>query len=185
MALRGAAAAVFLTLALTACGGVSEADLQQARDAGAQEQVQKEAANRQSEAQASLEDQVAQLQEEADAAKAAEAQAAADAKAKAKADADAKAKAKADADAKAKAAAKKKASANATAKCSDRVSAGPHTSCAFALLVENAFYEWGGGNQALNVYSPVTGLWYIMTCQAGVPTVCRGGAHNNAVVYIR
>jgi len=164
-----------MALTLTACGGVSEADLQQAKEAGAQEQAQKEAANRQSEAQASLEDEVARLQEESDAAKAAEAKAAADAKAKAKADADAKAKA----------AAKKKADASAMAKCSDRVSAGPHTSCAFALRVEDAFYYWGGGSQALNVYSPVTGLWYIMNCQAGVPTVCRGGDNNNAVVYIR
>ena len=108
-----------------------------------------------------------------------------DAQAKATAAAKAKADAEVRAAAKARSAATAATAATATTRCSDRVSAGSHTSCAFALLVEVAFYSWGGGNQALDVYSPVTGLWYTMHCEAGVPTVCRGGNNNNAVVYIR
>jgi hypothetical protein len=173
-------AGVVAALALTACGGTSDAELAAARSAGAQEQAQKEEAKRQQDAQASLAAEVERLKKEAEDAKAAEAaKAAAEAKAKAAADA----KAKADAAAKAKAAKAKASAQAAQTRCSDRVSAGANTSCAFALTVESAFYNWGGGNRALEVYSPVTGLWYTMHCQAGVPTVCRGG--NNAVVYIR
>jgi DNA primase len=58
-ALRGAAPVALLALTLTACGGASDADLQQAREAGAQEQAQRDAVNRQSEAQASPADDAA------------------------------------------------------------------------------------------------------------------------------
>lgn len=144
-----------------------------------QSRRRKKEETRQSEAQASLTAEVDRRKEEAETAKAAEA-------AKAAADAKAKEKAKADADAKAKAAANATADAKAKqTRCSDRVSAGANTSCAFALVVEESFYNSGGGNQDLYVYSPVTGLWYTMRCQAGVPSVCRGGNNNNAVVYIR
>ena len=58
-ALRGAPAVVLLALTLTACSGFSEADLQQAREAGAQEQADRDAVIRQSEAQGSLVDDAA------------------------------------------------------------------------------------------------------------------------------
>lgn len=67
--------------------------------------------------------------------------------------------------------------------CGGNLSAGPNTTCAFAVNVRDAFYAAGGGNVTVDVYSPVTGKYYTMSCAAGVPSVCRGG--NNAVVYIR
>ena len=57
------------------------------------------------------------------------------------------------------------------------------TSCAFGVNVESAFYAAGAMTNSIQVYSPVTGAYYTMTCVAGIPSVCRGG--NNAVVYIR
>jgi hypothetical protein len=67
--------------------------------------------------------------------------------------------------------------------CGGNLSVGPNTTCAFAANVRSAFYDAGGGNVNVEVYSPVTGRYYTMYCVAGVPSVCRGG--NNAVVYIR
>jgi hypothetical protein len=73
--------------------------------------------------------------------------------------------------------------------CGDGVSAGPATSCPFALNV-NSVWQQGDGWKAdagvivdINVYSPVTQLSYLMHCQNGRPTACRGG--NKAVVYIQ
>lgn len=67
--------------------------------------------------------------------------------------------------------------------CGSGVSAGPNTSCAFALNVAQAYFDAGGGSPTVSVYSPVTQKTYTMTCTAGAPTVCRGG--NNASVFIR
>lgn len=89
----------------------------------------------------------------------------------------------------AKSAAKKAAAAKAAkaqarmTSCGGNLSAGPGTTCAFAFNVESGYYDNGGGNSRFDVYSPVTGLYYTMTCIPGVPTVCRGGTY--AVVYIR
>lgn len=66
--------------------------------------------------------------------------------------------------------------------CSSGLAVGPNTSCPFAEEVRSAWYGAGGGNATLNVYSPVTGRYYTMSCAAGITTVCRGG--NNASVYI-
>jgi hypothetical protein len=66
--------------------------------------------------------------------------------------------------------------------CDSNVSAGPDTSCPFALNVAQAYQASGGGNSTISAFSPVTGLNYTMTCTSGSPTVCTGG--NNAIVYI-
>jgi hypothetical protein len=67
--------------------------------------------------------------------------------------------------------------------CGGNVSAGPNTTCPFALNVAAEYLTEGGGTRSIVVNSPVTGLDYTMNCVAGVPSVCRGG--NNAVVYVR
>jgi len=159
-----------VTILLAGCSqGASQAEVTQAQQAAAQAQAQKDT-------QASLSAQVQQLKEQAAkeaATKAAAAQTAARQAAALKA---------------AQAAAAKTAAHAASAQpqmtpCDGNVSAGANTSCAFALSVESAYYASGGGYSTVSVYSPVTGLYYGMTCTPGVPTVCRGG--NSAVVYIR
>jgi septal ring factor EnvC (AmiA/AmiB activator) len=159
-----------VTILLSGCSqGASQAQLAQAQRSAAQAQAQKDT-------QAALSAQVQQLKDQA--AKTAAAQAAAAQAAAAQA---AAAQAAA-----AQAAAAKAAAAAAqpqTTSCNANVSAGANTTCAFALNVESAYYASGGGYSTVSVYSPVTGLYYGMTCTPGVPTVCRGG--NNAVVYIR
>lgn len=66
--------------------------------------------------------------------------------------------------------------------CGDSISAGPNTTCSFARNVVDAYRE-SGGSSSIEVYSPVTGETYTMSCTAGVTTVCSGG--NNATVYFR
>ena len=65
--------------------------------------------------------------------------------------------------------------------CGGGTYAGADTSCPFALNVEAA-YSGTGGDYA---YSPVTGLWYDMTCvdpSADGSVACYGG--NNAYVVL-
>ena len=64
--------------------------------------------------------------------------------------------------------------------CGAGVSAGPNTSCPFALNVRDAYYASGPGT--VYVYSPVTGRTYAMYCSSSAPVVCTGG--KNASVYI-
>ena len=59
------------------------------------------------------------------------------------------------------------------------VSAGPNTSCPFAVNVKQTWLT-SGATDTFSVYSPVTGLSYVMTCGGIDPTVCTGG--NNALV---
>lgn len=59
------------------------------------------------------------------------------------------------------------------------VYAGPNTSCPFAVNVEQTWLT-SGATDTFSVYSPVTGLSYVMTCGGIDPTVCTGG--NNALV---
>jgi septal ring factor EnvC (AmiA/AmiB activator) len=159
-----------VAILLAGCSqGESQAQVAQAQQSAAQAQAQKDT-------QASLAAQVQQLKAQAAqtaAAKAAAAQAAATQAAALKAAQAAAAKTAAQAT---------PAQPTMTA-CDGNVSAAANTSCAFALNVENAFYASGGGYTTVSVYSPVTGLYYTMTCVPGVPTVCTGG--NNAVVDIR
>jgi hypothetical protein len=65
--------------------------------------------------------------------------------------------------------------------CADGTYAGPHTSCAFAINVHDAWTNAPGAASTLQVYSPVTGQTYTMTCgpsRSGI--VCTGG--NNSYV---
>jgi biotin carboxyl carrier protein len=152
-------AIVGATVLLSGCTqGASESEVAQAKRDATQAQVQKDV-------QASLSAEVKKLQD--DAAQAAEAKNAA---------------AKA-AEVTAAAAAKAAKAQSELTSCGGNLSAGANTTCAFASNVESTYYQNGGGNSTFDVYSPVTGLYYTMTCTAGVPTECRGG--NNAVVYIR
>jgi hypothetical protein len=59
------------------------------------------------------------------------------------------------------------------------VFAGPNTSCPFAVNVEQAWLT-SGSTGTFSVYSPVTGLSYVMNCSGYGPVVCTGG--NNALV---
>ena len=54
------------------------------------------------------------------------------------------------------------------------------TSCPFAMNTRSAYAESGGADQ-IQVYSPVTGLTYEMTCSGTKLVTCKGG--NNATVY--
>jgi hypothetical protein len=165
---------VGVTVLVSGCsGGASPSEVAQAQKVAADAQAQKDT-------QASLAAQVKQLKD--DAAKAAADKAATDKAAADKAAADKAAGDNAAAAAKA-AAAKAAAAQSQTTLCDGNVSAGGNTTCAFAVNVESTYYRNGGGYATFDVYSPVTGLYYTMTCAPGVPTVCRGG--NNAVVYIR
>jgi hypothetical protein len=66
---------------------------------------------------------------------------------------------------------------------SAEVYAGADTSCPFALNVAEAYGLNAGFTNTFNVYSPVTGLSYIMTCTvADNPIVCTGG--NSALVEL-
>lgn len=71
-------------------------------------------------------------------------------------------------------------SSPSVAPCSDTVSVGPATSCAFAYNVEDAYYSSPGN--VVDVYSPTTGVTYTMSCSGSAPTICSGG--NNATVYL-
>ena len=66
--------------------------------------------------------------------------------------------------------------------CSETVSAGPSTSCPFALEVERAWRSAGPGTAFIDVLSPVTGKTYRMQCSAGDPVICTGG--DGAAVFI-
>ena len=56
------------------------------------------------------------------------------------------------------------------------------TSCEFALKTAETYHAIGKGSNPFDVYSPVTGQTYSMTCTAA-GSVCQGG--NNALVYLR
>jgi septal ring factor EnvC (AmiA/AmiB activator) len=160
-----------VTILLSGCSaGASQSEVAQAQKVAADAQAQKDAIKQQQDTQASLAAQVKQLKDQAAQAAAAQAAAAA-------------AKAATAQVAAAQAAAAKVAAQAQMTSCDANVSAGANTTCAFAINVESTYYQSGGGYSTFDVYSPVTGLSYTMTCTPGVPTVCRGG--NNAVVYIR
>jgi hypothetical protein len=63
--------------------------------------------------------------------------------------------------------------------CGGGLTAGANTSCAFAHNVLSAYRRTGGGT--VQVYSPVTGKTYSMSCTSSPPHVCTGP--NNASVY--
>lgn len=63
--------------------------------------------------------------------------------------------------------------------CGDELAVGPDTTCAFAENVRSFYENQGPGTY--EVYSPVTGKTYTMSCSDGTPVVCTGG--NDASVY--
>lgn len=56
------------------------------------------------------------------------------------------------------------------------------TSCEFAMNTAETYHAVGVGSEPFDVFSPVTGTTYSMTCTSA-GSVCQGG--NNAVVYLR
>jgi serine/threonine protein kinase len=71
------------------------------------------------------------------------------------------------------------ASASACPESSD-LWVNSHTSCPFAKNTRSAYAESGGADH-IEVYSPVTGVTYEMTCNGTSLVTCTGG--NNAVAY--
>lgn len=69
------------------------------------------------------------------------------------------------------------------ASCGGNIYVGSNTTCPFAINVADAWSNAGGGSVTVEAWSPVTKRYYLMSCTAGVPTICRGGIR--AVVYIR
>ena len=148
--------AIGLSLLLSGCARTSQAELDKAKAAGASEEAARQSASAEQEAQAKLAAEVQKLKEQLDA---------------------------------------KTATVTSSTvpvpvpvvpqgtSCGNNVSAGPNTTCPFALNVAAEYLTEGGGTISIVVHSPVTGLDYTMSCVAGVPSICRGG--NNAVVYIR
>lgn len=65
--------------------------------------------------------------------------------------------------------------------CGDGVFAGANTSCPFAKNVRDGYFAVPGDSVEIDVFSPVTGQTYAMSCvRTGDRVTCRGG--NNAVV---
>lgn len=164
--------AVGLALAaglLVACGGLSQEDLDRAREAGASEAASRAAEQQRTE---ELEQQVEELkqekQENAAEARRAERRAI-------------KAERRAARNQNSSGGGSTSTSGSATA-CGDGIYAGANTSCAFAM---NVVGEYGSnpGASTIEAYSPVTGQYYLMSCgtAANGGHVCTGG--NNAAVY--
>ena len=63
--------------------------------------------------------------------------------------------------------------------CGDRVSAGPDTSCPFALNVVKQYNSVPGNSVAIDVYSPDTQQTYTMNCissgESNAMVTCLGG----------
>jgi hypothetical protein len=67
-------------------------------------------------------------------------------------------------------------------KCSATLYVGVRTSCPFALKVEQAWIEAGGGETEITAHSPVTKLDYQLYCTGSSPVVCT--ADTGATIYI-
>ncbi len=157
-------AAILVGGLLSACGqGASQGDLDRARAAGAADQAQKAT-------QAALAADVQRLKADAAKRQASAAPAASGAPVAAQAGSSASAA--------------PALPSPVMTSCGGNTSVGPNTTCAFGQNVAAAYYGYSGGGTAhLQVYSPVTGTYYSMTCVPGVPVSCSGG--NNATVYLR
>lgn len=60
--------------------------------------------------------------------------------------------------------------------CGDGVSANSNTTCPFALNVKEAYFD-SGQSDTIDAYSPQLGRSFTMSCSAGSPHVCTGGAN--------
>jgi len=155
--------AIGVAVLLSGCGNkTSQSDLEKAKAAGASEQAAKQSALAQQQEQEKLAAEVQKLKEQLDAKTAA---------------------ATPSTVTKVVPGQPAQPAQPAGTSCGGNVSAGPNTTCSFALNVAAEYLTQGGGTRTVDVYSPVTNRYYSMSCVAGVPTVCRGG--NNASVYIR
>ncbi len=67
--------------------------------------------------------------------------------------------------------------------CGGGVVAGPNTSCAFALNVQQAWQQAPGTTNTVDVYSPVTGQTYTMTCGPAGTEISCSGANNASVTF--
>jgi len=67
--------------------------------------------------------------------------------------------------------------------CGDNVYAGPNTSCPFALNTRRAYDEAPGVTATVEVYSPVTGGSYSMSCAPAGSGVTCSGANNASVTW--
>jgi hypothetical protein len=67
--------------------------------------------------------------------------------------------------------------------CGDNVYAGPNTSCPFALNTRRAYDEAPGVTATVEVYSPVTGGTYSMSCSPAGGGVTCSGANNASVTW--
>ena len=152
--------AIGLSLLLSGCARTSQSELDKAKAAGASEEAAKQSASAEKDAQAKLAAEIQKL----------------------KAQLDAKTGTVTPSTVTASVPVPVPVAPQGTS-CGSNVSAGPNTTCPFALNVAAEYLTEGGGTISIVVYSPVTGLDYTMSCVAGVPSICRGG--NNAVVYIR
>ena len=70
-----------------------------------------------------------------------------------------------------------------TTSCGGGVYVGRNTSCGFAMNVQRAYDQSGGGNVTVTAFSPATGLSYTIACTGGSPHVCTGGSTKGASVY--
>jgi len=152
--------AIGLSLLLSGCARTSQSELDKAKAAGASEEAARQSASAEQDAQAKLAAEIQKL----------------------KAQLDAKTGTVTPSTVTASVPVPVPVAPQGTS-CGSNVSAGPNTTCPFALNVAAEYLTEGGGTISIVVYSPVTGLDYTMSCVAGVPSICRGG--NNAVVYIR
>ena len=152
--------AIGLSLLLSGCARTSQSELDKAKAAGASEEAARQSASAEQDAQAKLAAEIQKL----------------------KAQLDAKTGTVTPSTVTASVPVPVPVAPQGTS-CGSNVSAGPNTTCPFALNVAAEYLTEGGGTIIIVVYSPVTGLDYTMSCVAGVPSICRGG--NNAVVYIR
>ncbi len=67
--------------------------------------------------------------------------------------------------------------------CGDNVYAGPNTSCPFALNTRRAYDAAPGVTATVEVYSPVTGGTYSMSCAPAGGGVTCSGANNASVTW--
>jgi hypothetical protein len=67
--------------------------------------------------------------------------------------------------------------------CGAGLHAGPHTSCAFAQNVRDAYDAAPGTTASVRVFSPVTGQTYTMSCAAAGSGVTCSGAINASVTW--
>jgi serine/threonine-protein kinase len=68
--------------------------------------------------------------------------------------------------------------------CGGGLTAGPHTSCAFATNVQQAYDQTSGGDETVTAFSPVTGQSYTESCGPTTSGVtCTGDGADNSMSW--